>query len=383
MEFGLSEEQEMLRATARAFVARHCPPEVAKAWDDAETPPDALSAAFADAEWFGLPFPEEYGGAGAGPVELAVVAEELGRASLDVAMCLSGRLIPALTVFDFGRDEQRRALVPELAGGARNYAVGISEPDAGSDAAALRTTAVVHDDHFVVNGQKMWCTGAGLPDTTILMYVRTDPDAPKHRGLSALLVDPSAPGVELRRIPTLARHILGTYEVFLDDVIVPRDALVGELHDGWRVMLSSLELERIMLSAGYVGAAQSTVDLALEYARERQQFGRAIGTFQALAHPLADLQTDVDAARLLTLRAAWLRANGVSCHREAAMAKVKGSETYVQAARWGMQVMAGHGFATESVMSFRYRESIVATISGGTSQIQRNAIARELGLRTY
>lgn len=383
MEFGLTEEQEMLRASARRFVDRTSPPEVAKAWDDAETPPDALVAAFAEADWFGMPFPAEHGGAGAGPVELAVVAEELGRASLDVAMCFSGRLIPALTIFDFGRDDQRRTLVPELARGARNYAVGISEPDAGSDAAALRSTAVVHDDHFVVNGQKMWCTGAGLPDTTILMYVRTDPEAPKHRGLSALLVDPAAPGVELRRIPTLARHILGTYEVFLDDVVVPREALVGELHDGWRVMLSSLELERIMLSAGYVGAAQSTVDLALEYAREREQFGRAIGTFQALAHPLADLQTDVDAARLLTLRAAWLRANGVSCHREAAMAKVKGSETYVQAARWGMQVMGGHGFATESVMSFRYRESIVATISGGTSQIQRNAIARELGLRTY
>jgi alkylation response protein AidB-like acyl-CoA dehydrogenase len=198
-----------------------------------------------------------------------------------------------------------------------------------------------------------------------------------------LLVDATAPGVELRRIPTLARHILGTYEVFLDDVVVPRDALVGALHDGWRVMLSSLELERVMLSAGYVGAAQSTLDLALEYARERKQFDRPIGSFQSLAHVIADLQTEIDAARLLTLRAAWLRAHGVPCHREAAMAKVKGSETYVQAARWGMQIMAGHGFASESVMSFRYRESIVATISGGTSQIQRNAIARDLGLKTY
>ncbi len=383
MEFGLTEEQEMLRAAARAFVARTCPPEVAKAWDDDESPPDLLTAAFVAADWFGLPFPEAYGGAGASPVELAIVAEELGRASLDVAMCLSGRLIPALTVFEFGDEQQRRALVPELARGARNYAVGISEPDAGSDAAALRTAAVLHDDHFVVNGQKMWCTGAGLPGTTILMYVRTDPDVPKHRGISALLVDPSAPGVTLRRIPTLARHVLGTYEVFLDDVVVPRADLVGELHDGWRVMLSSLELERVMLSAGYVGAAQSTLDLALEYAREREQFDRPIGTFQSLAHVIADLQTDVDAARLLTLRAAWLRANGVSCHREAAMAKVKGSETYVQAARWGMQIMAAHGFASESVMSFRYRESIVATISGGTSQIQRNAIARDLGLKTY
>ena len=235
----------------------------AKTWDDDATPPDLLTAAFADAEWYGLPFPEEYGGAGAGPTELAVVAEELGRASLDVAMCLSGRLIPALTMFEFGDERQRRDLVPEVVAGGRNYAVAISEPDAGSDAAALRTAAVEHDDHFVVNGQKMWCTGAGLPDTTILMYVRTDPDAPKHRGISALLVDAAAPGVQLRRIPTLARHILGTYEVFLDDVVVPRGALVGPLHEGWRVMLSSLELERIMLSAGYVGAAQSTLDLAL------------------------------------------------------------------------------------------------------------------------
>ena len=364
-------------------MARTCPPEVAKEWDDAETPPTQLNAAFAAMDWFGLPFPEEYGGAGATPLELVIVAEELGKASLDIAMCLSGRLIPTLTVFEFGDEDQKRALVPQLVRGQRNYAVAISEPDAGSDAAALRTTADLRDDHFVVNGQKMWCTGAGLPDTTILMYVRTDPDAPKHRGISALLVDPSAPGVTLRRIPTLARHILGTYEVFLDDVVVPRDALVGALHDGWRVMLSSLELERIVLSAGYVGAAQSTLDLAVDYAKERKQFDRPIGTFQSLAHVIADLQTDVDSARLLTQRAAWLRGQGVECHREASMAKVKGSETYVNAARWGMQIMAGHGFATESVMSFRYRESIVATISGGTSQIQRNAISRDLGLKTY
>lgn len=389
MEFGLTDEQELLRDTARDFVARTCPPEVAKDWDDTETPPTELNAAFAAMDWFGLPFPEEYGGAGATPLELVIVAEELGKASLDIAMCLSGRLIPTLTLFEFGDEDQKRALVPQLVRGERNYAVAISEPDAGSDAAALRTTADQRttaddrDGHFVVNGQKMWCTGAGLPDTTILMYVRTDRDAPKHRGISALLVDPEAPGVTLRRIPTLARHILGTYEVYLDDVVVPGDAIVGALHDGWRVMLSSLELERIVLSAGYVGAAQSTLDLAVEYAKERKQFDRPIGTFQSLAHVIADLQTDVDSARLLTQRAAWLRSQGVECHREASMAKLKGSETYVNAARWGMQIMAGHGFATESVMSFRYRESIVATISGGTSQIQRNAISRDLGLKSY
>jgi alkylation response protein AidB-like acyl-CoA dehydrogenase len=383
MEFGLTDEQALLAATVRDYVGRTCPPEVAKDWDDHATPPVELTKGLAAMELFGLPFPAEHGGAGASPTELVLVAEQLGHASLDVAMCYSGRLIPALAVFEWGDEHQRRQLAPAIVQGERNCAVAISEPDAGSDAAALRTTAADRGDHFAVNGQKMWCTGAGLPDTTILMYVRTDRKAPKHRGISAVLVDADAPGITLQQIPTLARHILGTYEVYLDDVVVPKEALVGPLNEGWRVLLSNLELERILLSAGYVGAAQSTLDLTVEYAKERKQFDRPIGTFQSLAHVIADLQTDVDAARLLTYRAAWLRGQGTPCHREAAMAKLKGSETYVHAARWGMQIMAGHGFATESVMSFRYRESIVATISGGTSQIQRNAIARDLGLQSY
>jgi alkylation response protein AidB-like acyl-CoA dehydrogenase len=383
VNFDFTAEQALLRDTVRDLVARTCPPEVAKSWDDDATPPTDLQRALAELDLFGLPFSEELGGSGASPTELVIVAEQLGHASLDVAMCYSGRLIPTLAINEWGSDEQRERLAPEITSGRRNYAVAISEPDAGSDAAALRTIADDRGDHFVVNGQKMWCTGAGLPDTSILMYVRTDREAPKHKGISVLLIDPEVDGVTLRLIPTLARHILGTYEVFLDDVVVPKRDLIGPLHEGWRVMLSNLELERILLSAGYVGAAQSTLDLALEYSKARHQFDRPIGTFQSLAHVIADLQTDIDAARLLTYRAAAMRGQGEPCHREAAMAKLKGSETYVSAARWGMQIFAGHGFATESVMSHRYRESIVATISGGTSQIQRNAIARDLGLKTY
>ena len=152
---------------------------------------------------------------------------------------------------------------------------------------------------------------------------------------------------------------------------------------GWSGLLACLQGERLLTSAGYVGSAQKVVDLALAYAKEREQFGRPIGTFQSLAHALADLQVEIDSARLLTYRAAWMLAEDQDCSREGAMAKLKGSETYIAAARLGMQVLAGHGFATESVMSFRWRESIVATISGGTSQIQRNAIARSMGLKTY
>ena len=148
-------------------------------------------------------------------------------------------------------------------------------------------------------------------------------------------------------------------------------------------MLSNLELERVLMSGGYVGVAQSTLDEALEYSKERTAFGRPIGNFQALAHSMADMQTEIDAARLLSYRAAWMLSEGMPCSREGAMAKLKGSETYVAAARLGMQICAGHGFSTESVMSFRWRESIVAPISGGTSQIQRNGIARSMGLRSY
>jgi alkylation response protein AidB-like acyl-CoA dehydrogenase len=383
MDFGLSEEHAALQDVAKRFVDRHCPPRLAKEWDEAHAYPAELFKAMAEMGWFGLPFPEAAGGDGGGPLELAVIAEQLGRASLDVAMCYIGTLIPSLTVYKWGTDAQRHDIRTRMIPGDSRYAVALSEPDTGSDAAALRCAAIDMGDHFVINGQKMWCTGAGLPGTQIMMYVRTAKGDKKHHGISLVLVDADAPGVELRQVPTLARHILGTYEVFLTDVVVPKKNLVGEQDCGWHVMLSNLELERVLMSGGYVGVAQATLDEALEYSKERTAFGRTIGTFQSLAHAMADLQTEIDAARLLAYRAAWLLAEGKSCSREGAMAKLKGSETYVAAARLGMQICAGHGFSTESVMSFRWRESIVAPISGGTSQIQRNGIARSMGLRAY
>jgi len=383
VDFGLSDEQELLRATAREFVAEVCPAERAKEWDEESAVPPELFQGMAGLGWFSLPFAEEDGGDGGGPVELILIAEELGRASFDVAMCYIGVLIPGITVFNHGSDAQRAFIRNEVMTGRQRLAVALSEPDSGSDAAALRTSAQDQGDHFLVNGQKMWCTGAGLPDTTIATYVRTGPREPKHEGISLLLIDPRADGVEIRRTPTLARHILGTNEVFLSDVRVPRENLVGPQDKGWSLMLSNLDLEKVIITGGYLGAAQATLDEMLTFAKTRHAFGRPVGTFQALAHAMADLQVEIDSARLLAYRAAWLLAQGRPCSREGAMAKLKASETYVAAARLGMQVCAAHGFSTDSVMSFRYRESIVATISGGTSQIQRNGIARSMGLRSY
>ena len=383
MNFEDTDEQALLRETARSFVDRTCPPERAKEWDETSHFPPELIKGFAQLGWLGLPLPEEVGGGGGTAVELAIIGEELGRASLDVAQCYALTLMAALVIAEHGTPAMKSDLLPRIVAGERRLSIGMSEPDAGSDVASLRTTATRDGDEFVVNGQKMWCTGAGLPGTDILAYVRTTPGGKKHEGLSAILIDPSSPGVELRKIPTLARHILGTYEVFLTDVRVDASRIVGPLDGGWGVMLGGIDLERVLISGGYVGAAQATLDEALAHAKSREQFGRPIGEFQALTHAMADMQTEIDAARLLVMRAAWLHSAGRPCSREASMAKLKGSETYVAAARLGMQICAGMGFSTESVMSFRWRESIVAPISGGTSQIQRNAIARSMGLRGY
>lgn len=322
MNFALSDEQRMLQDTARDFVARTCPPRVAKQWDDDGGAPPELFRAFADLEWLTIPFPEEYGGAGAGAVETTVVTEELGKASFDVAMCFVTTLIVGLTIFKWSDEERRRTLLSDLMAGRRRFAVSISEAAAGSDVGALATRAQLQGDHFIVNGSKMWCTGAGIPGTTLAIYVRTQQGARRRDGLSLLLVDATAPGLELIRIPTLARHGLGTYEVVLDGVRVPAENVVGPLHGGWEVLMSGLELERVLISAGYVGASQATLDEALDYSRQRTQFGREIGSFQALGHAMADLQTEIDAARLLVYRAAWLTAQGRSSAREGAMAKL-------------------------------------------------------------
>lgn len=381
MNFELSDEQLTLQQTARKFIQQSCPPSTAKEWDETYTYPEKFLRDIAAMGWNSIAFPEEEGGGGGGPIELTILAEELGRASFDVAMCFIVNLIATATLAKFATDEQRATLLPDFTSGRRRMSISISEPDAGSDVKALSLRAEDKGDHLVLTGQKMWCTGAGLPNTVIGMYVRTQGHRGDRSGISLLMVDPSSEGVELRQIPTLARHVMGTYEVYLDGVVIPKSSLIGQLHNGWDVLMSSLEIERVLLSGGYVGAAQATVDEALNYAKQRRQFDNRIGDFQAIAHTLANLQTEVDAARLLAYRAAWLLASGRPCSREGSMAKLFGSETYVRAAREGMQVWGGYGFSTESVMSFRYRESIVTTISGGTSQIQRNGIARSMGLK--
>jgi len=214
----------------------------------------------------------------------------------------------------------------------------------------------------------------------LCMLVRTDPDAAKHAGLSVFLIPNDTPGMEIRTLPTMCRRATGTNEVFLDDCRVAADAMLGQPGDGWRIICDHLDIERVAIAAAYVGNAQQAVDDALAFANERVQFDRAIINFQVIRHMLADMQTQVDAARLLVYRAADMAATGAPCTRETAMAKLFASETLQTVTRNGMQIMGGHGMLPEADMERYFREGMQSTIGGGTSQIQRTIIAKSMRL---
>jgi alkylation response protein AidB-like acyl-CoA dehydrogenase len=237
------------------------------------------------------------------------------------------------------------------------------------------------DDHYVVNGQKTFCEAAGLPDTLIQLYARTDRTAAKQRGISMLLLDPATPGVTLRRLPTMGRNITGVYEVFMDDVIVPAENLVGTENQGWKQLGSELPLERLIISAGFVGASLQVLDDTLKYVQEREQFGRPIGNFQAVAHLLVDLYTRAESIRLLVYRGGELLDNGSPHVKEASMAKIASAELYADTARYCLQLHGGYGYVTEHPLTMHYADSVIATVAGGASQVQRNIVARQLGLR--
>lgn len=382
MDFALDADQEALRDAVRRLMEREAPEDYLRKLDEQTEYPYELYARWAEAGFLGLPIPEDYGGIGAGVLDFAVVAEEIGRWGYDLAGIFGVPLFIALTLLRYGTEEQKREFIPAVMAGRRRLVVSMTEPDAGSDVSALRTTARRRGDSFVINGQKLFCSGAGVDDTTIAVYCRTNPDEPDHRrAISCFLVDNTTPGLTIAHVPVLGRKWMPTTQLYFDDVEVPADRLLGELHQGWETLLSGLRLERIVTSAGYVGNAQTVVDEALAYAKERRQFGRRIGDFQAIAHLLADMQCEVDASRLLTYRAAWMLDRGEDALLEVSIAKLFGSEAFLRIARNGVQIMGGYGYSMESPMQRHLRAAVASTITAGTSQIQRDLIARKLGLR--
>jgi alkylation response protein AidB-like acyl-CoA dehydrogenase len=381
MDFGFTEEQRLLRDSVRKLLQKHATPEYVRKHDRERTYPEELFQAWAEAGLIGLPFPEEYGGSGGSLMDMVVVAEEIARVSADLVMAYTGGIFCGLNLVRKASEEQKRYWLPKFLAGVIKFSISMSEPDAGSDIGAMRTTAVKDGNEWVIDGQKIWASTAGAKNNVICLYVKTDPKTHYRQGMSLFLVDNDTPGLTLRKLDMLGRRATGTYELTFDKVRVPPDRLVGGENKGWDCVMSGLQVERATSSAGNVGAAQGVIDLALQYAKDRKQFGRPIGTNQAIAHMLADMQTEVEAARTLMWRAAWMVSTGQEALREITMAKLFTSETYVKVASQAMQVLGGFGYSEEFDMARHYRDARAATIAAGTSQIQRNLIANLMGLK--
>lgn len=382
MDFGLTDEQVILQESVRRMMDRHATPEYIRRLDRAQAYPYDLYDEWIAMGLLRLPFPESYGGLGGDAIDMVLVAEELAAKSFDFFSTYGAGVFCGLNIARKGTEEQKSHWLPRLLSGEIRMSISMSEPDAGSDVGALRTTAVKDGDSWVINGQKVWATGAGARDNVINLYARTDPHAHYRSGLSLFLVPNDLPGIVLRKLDMLGRRCVGTYEVFFDNVRVPDANIVGGVNNGWDCVLTGLQIERITAAAGYCGGARAVYDLALQYAKDRKQFGRPIGTNQAIAHMLADMQTEIEVARTMIWRAAWALSRAEpEALKFITMAKLFVSEAYVKAASTGMQIFGGAGYDMEFDMQRLFRDSRSSTIAAGSSQMQRNLLAGLMGLK--
>ncbi len=299
-------EQVLLRESVRKLMDTHAPPAYVREKDRAKAYPYELYDEWVKAGLIGVAFPEIYGGSGGSVIDLAICTEEIAYTSADFQMCYGGVVFCAMNLLAKGSEEQKAFWLPKLASGERRLSISMSEPEAGSDVGAIRTRAERDSSGrgWVVNGQKLWNTAAGARDNTLCVYLKTDSEAHYRKGMSLFLIDNDTPGVKLNKLDMLGRHCAGTYEVFFSDVQVDDDRVVGGVNKGWDYVLAGLQVERIVSAAGNCGGAQAVVDMAVAYAKERKQFGRPIGTNQAIAHMIADMQTEVAAAKALIWQAA-------------------------------------------------------------------------------
>ncbi|HMO56092.1 MAG TPA: acyl-CoA dehydrogenase family protein [Roseiflexaceae bacterium] len=377
MEFALSSDQQLLRQTVRAFAEQQAAP-TAAARDEAMEWPADLVAQMGRMGLMGVAVAESYGGAGMGYLDYAIVIEELSRvdASLGVIASVNNSLV-CFGIEQFGSEEQKRTLLLPLAGGQALGAFSLSEPGAGSDAAAQKTSAERVGDEYVINGVKNWVTNGDHADTIILMAV-TDP-AQGHRGISAFLIDTHAPGCSVIKVEQkLGIRSAHSCQMAYDNYRVPAWRRLGAEGQGFKIALAILNAGRIGIAAQALGIAQGAYEAARGYARMREQFGRPIIEFQAVGFTLADMAMRIKAARLLTYEAAWRKDAGLEYTEAASMAKLYASETAMWVATKAVQVFGSNGYSKEYPVERFFRDAKITEIYEGTSEIQRLVIARGL-----
>lgn len=377
MEFQLSEDQQMLRDMVRQFAEKEAKPTVAERDEHAIWPAD-LVRKMGELGLMGVAVSEEYGGAGMDYVSYAIVIEELSRvdASLGVIASVNNSLV-CYGIEKFGTEEQKRELLTPLASGRMLGAFSLSEPGAGSDAAAQRTTAVRDGDYYVINGVKNWVTNGDHADTIILMAM-TDPSK-GVKGITAFLVDTHAPGCRVVKVENkLGIRSAHSCQMAYDDYRLPAWRRLGEEGQGFKIAMSILNAGRIGIAAQALGIAQGAYEAALEYSKVREQFGKPIHEFQAVGFTLADMATRIKAARLLTYEAAWRKDNGLDFIKDASMAKLFASETAMWVATKAVQLHGSNGYSKEYPVERFFRDAKITEIYEGTSEIQRLVISREI-----
>jgi alkylation response protein AidB-like acyl-CoA dehydrogenase len=380
VNFALTAEQREIQALARDFAASEIEPHAAD-WDRNHHFPRPLYAKLAELGLMGACIPEEYGGAGADFLSYILVLEELSRADagvgVTVAVHTSAVTLPILT---FGTDEQKSRFVPPLARGETLGAFALTEPEAGSDAGSLRTSASADGDGWTISGAKQWITNAAHAGT-VLLFARTDPDTPGARGVSAFILDGEHVRVT-RDEEKLGLNSSITNDIVVEGARVERDRLLHEEGKGFTVAMTTLDGGRIGIAAQALGIAQAAYDVARDYALERRQFGKKIADFQAIQWKLADMAVEIDAARLLVYRAAWLKQEGKPHTVDGAKAKLFASEMARRQAGEAIQILGGYGYTKEFPVERYYRDAKITEIYEGTSEIQRLVIARSiLGLQ--
>jgi short-chain 2-methylacyl-CoA dehydrogenase len=377
LNFDLTQEQQLVRDTVREFAESRIAP-VAAELDREHRFPYELVAELAELGLMGMTVPEEYGGAGADTISYAVAIEELTRIDSSVAITVAAHhSLGTLPIFYFGSEEQKREWLPQLASGQKLAAFGLTEPGAGSDAGATRTTAELREGQWVVNGAKIFITNAGTEITAcVTITARTGEDE-----ISNLIVPNGTPGYEISApMQKMGWHASDTRELSFRDCALPEGNLLGPRGQGFNQFLEILDGGRISVAAMAVGLAQGAYDLAAAYAQEREQFGRPIARFQAVQFRLADMATEIEAARNLVYKAAWVKDQERPFGREAAIAKLYSGEMSNRVVNWALQVHGGYGYMDEFAISRLYRDQKILEIGEGTNEVQRMVIARHLGL---
>jgi alkylation response protein AidB-like acyl-CoA dehydrogenase len=379
MDFELSEDQKVFRKVLRDFVNQEIKP-VARDWEHTGRYPTEIVEKMKEMGLFGITIPEEYGGMDIDLVSMALVFEEISKGWMGIAGIIGSHSLSCWMINRHGTDEQKQRWLPGLATGELRTGIGLTEPGAGSDLQAITTRAVKKNDHYVVDGTKMWITNARYAGIMPVL-VKTDPTAePRHKGMSVLIIESDSEGYTVSRdIPKLGYKGTESCEIVLAGVRVPADHLLGGVEGrGLQQVLSALEVGRINIAARSVGIAQAALDEALAYSKERDAFGKKISEFQAIQLKLADMATEVQAARLLTWWSAWKTDQGHRADMEAGMAKLFGSEVALRSALEAMRIHGGYGYSEELEIERLYRDAPLMAIGEGTNDILRMVIARNL-----